>query len=56
MSLCCLCLGPGAGSELGMSAWLRLRQLPGLGMCLVQEHPLVALPDPLPGRVPKGFW
>lgn len=41
------------------------RQHAGLGTCLVQEHPLVALPSPLPGRVllapalgmaPAGFW
>lgn len=62
-----LCLDPGAalsGPGLGMSCWLKPRQLPRLGMCLVQEHPLVALPDPLPARillarapcrVPRGF-
>lgn len=45
------------------SCWLS--QHAGLGTCLVQEHPLVALPAPLLGRVllaptlgmaPDGFW
>lgn len=61
----CLLSGSWAGLGRGTSRWLRTRQLTGPGLCLIQEHPLVAAPEPVPGQVrlaaapgsdPTGFW